>query len=233
MPESVFLQVEISRKSIMKKRIKCSYKLPSTIPKSGQWTERLWLVVFVLLVAGDPVQVGAVLLHLLCEGLLRATELSGDGAIGDALWVILPELNDGIGLWIKNAQSGKELLQQHTVSDDFLHRFATVRDIVAKGTVVIRERLIQRRDVACRVIFTADAVAVTFPNESVGAHAPAVILFLVADAVGFLIKRIVLRLCDRHLLAGAVNVDKIGFLIVVVFHKDFPPFDLHGMEETL
>ena len=64
-------------------------------------------MVWVLLVDGDPAKVGTVLLHLISEGLLRATELSGDGTVGDALWVILPKLNDGVGLRIKLAQAGK------------------------------------------------------------------------------------------------------------------------------
>jgi hypothetical protein len=36
------------------------------------------------------------------------------------------------------------------------------------------------------------------------------ILLLVADTVGFLIEGVVLSLGDRHLLAGATNVDEIG-----------------------
>jgi hypothetical protein len=68
---------------------------------------KLWFVVWVLLVAGDPAQVGAVLLHLIREGLLRATEFSCDGTVGDALRVILPKLDDGIGLRIKLTQSAK------------------------------------------------------------------------------------------------------------------------------
>ena len=70
----------------------------------------VWFVVLVLLVAGNPAQVSAILLHLIREGLLRATELSGDCPIEDALRMILPKLNDGIGLRIKLTQSGKELL---------------------------------------------------------------------------------------------------------------------------
>ena len=48
--------------------------------------------VLILLVAGNSAQVGAVLLHLISKGLLRATELSGDSTVGDALRMILPSI---------------------------------------------------------------------------------------------------------------------------------------------
>ncbi len=198
----------------------------------GQWPERVWFVVLVLLIASNPAQVGAILLHLIREGLLRATEFSCNGTVGDALRVILPKLDDGIGLRIKLTQSGKELLQQHAVGDDFLHRLTAVGNIVAEGAVAIRERLIQRSDVARRMIFAADAVAVTFPYEAVRTHAPAVILLFVADTVSFLIKGIVLFLGDRYLLAGAANVDEIGLLIVVVLHNESPPSAFAEMESS-
>ena len=56
-------------------------------------------MVLELLVAGDPAKVGAILLHLIREGLLRAAELSGNSAVGDAFRVILPELDDGCLLY--------------------------------------------------------------------------------------------------------------------------------------
>jgi hypothetical protein len=96
-------------------------------------------------------------------------------------------------------------------------RLAAVRNIITEGAVAIRERLIQRSNVACRVIFAADTVAVAFPDKAVRTHAPAVILLFVANTVSFLIERVVLFLGDRHLLAGAANVDEIGLLIVIVF----------------
>lgn len=113
-------------------------------PKKGLWPERLCFVVLILLVAGNSAQVGAVLLHLISKGLLRATELSGDSTVGDALRMILPKLNDCISLRVELTQSCKKLLQQHTVSDDFLHRLTAVGNIVTEGAVAIRERLIQR-----------------------------------------------------------------------------------------
>ncbi len=189
-------------------------------------------MVLTLLVAGDPAKVGTILLHLICEGLLRATEFSGDGAVGDTLRMILPKLDDGIGLRIEFTQSGKELLQKHAVGDDFLHLLAAVGDIVAEGAVAVRKRLIQRSDVASRVILAAYAIAVAFPDEAVRAHAPSVILLLVADAVGFLIESVVLRLADRYLLAGATNIDEIGFLIVAVLHNESPPSAFAEMESS-
>ncbi len=198
----------------------------------GQWPERVWFVVLVLLIAGNPAQVGAILLHLIREGLLRATEFSCNSTVGDALRVILPKLNDGISLWVELAQSGKELLQQHAVGDDFLHRLAAVGNIVTEGAVAIRERLIQRSNVTCCMVFAADAVAVTFPDEAVRTHAPAVILFLVTNTVGFLIEGVVLFLSDRHLFAGASNVDKIGLLIVIVLHNESPPSAFAEMESS-
>ena len=114
-----------------------------------------------------------------------------------------------------------------TVGDDFLHRLTAVRNIVAKGAIAIRERLIQRSDVTCCMVFAADAVTVALPDETVRAHAPAVILLLVADAVGFLIEGVVLRLGDRHLRAGAANVDEIGLLftlVVILFHNETSKF---------
>jgi hypothetical protein len=50
-----------------------------------------------------------------------------------------------------------------------------------------------------------------------------VILLFVANTVGFLIERVVLSFGDRHFLAGASNVDKIGLLIVIVLHNESPP----------
>lgn len=199
-------------------------KISGHHPRMGQWPERLWFVVFVLLVAGDPAQVSAVFFHLIRESLLRATELSGDGAVGDTLRMILPKLNDGIGLRAELTQSCKELLQQHTVGDDLIHRLTAIRDIVAEGTVAIRERLVQRSDVTCPVIFVADTVADVFPNEAVRAHTPAVLLLLVLDAVGFLIKGILLLLGDRYLLPSAANVDKVSFLIFIVLHDKTSDF---------
>ncbi len=73
------------------------------------------------------------------------------------------------------------------------------------------------------MVFAADAVTVALPDEAVRTHAPAVILLFVADTVGFLIERVVLRLGDRHLLAGTANVNEIGLLIVIVLHNESPP----------
>lgn len=92
-------------------------------------------MVLVLLIAGNPAQVGAILLHLIREGLLRATEFSCNSTVGDALRVILPKLDDGIGFRVKLTQSGKELLQQHAVGDDFFHRLTAVGNIVTEGAV--------------------------------------------------------------------------------------------------
>ena len=189
-------------------------------------------MVFVLLVVCDPAKVSTILLHLIREGLLRATELSGDCPVGDSLRVILPKLNDCISLRVELTQSGKELLQQHTVGDDFIHRLAVVRDIVTEGTVAIRARLIQRSGIACRVIFAADTVTVAFPDEAVRAHTPAVILLLVVDAVSFLIEGVVLFPGDRHPLASAANVDEIVLLIVVVLHNKSPPSAFAEMESS-
>ena len=53
------------------------------------------------------------------------------------------------------------------------------------------------------------------------------ILFLVADTVSFFIESVVLRLADRHLLAGAANVDKIGLLftfVFIIFHVETSKF---------
>jgi len=154
----------------------------------------MWFVVFVLLIAADPTKIGAVLLHLVSKGLLRTTELSCNGTVGDTLRVILPKLDDGIGLRVEFTQTCKELLQQHTVGYDFIHRFAVVRDIIAECAVAVRERLIQRCGVTCRVVFTADAIAVALPYKAVRTHAPAVILLLVANTVSFLIEGVVLCL---------------------------------------
>lgn len=181
-------------------------------------------MVLILLIASDPAKVGAILLHLVSEGLLRATEFSCNSTVGDALRVILPKLDDGIGFRVKLTQSGKELLQQHAVGDNFLHRLTAVRNIVAKGAVAIREWLIQRSNIACRVILAADTVAVAFPDEAVGTHAPAVILLFVANTVSFLIEGVVLFLGDRHLLAGAANVNKVSLLIFIVLHDKTSDF---------
>ena len=54
----------------------------------------MWFVVFILLIAADPTKIGAVLLHLVSKGLLRTTELSCNGTVGDTLRMILPKLND-------------------------------------------------------------------------------------------------------------------------------------------
>jgi len=69
------------------------------------------------------------------------------------------------------------------------------------------------------VVFASDAVAVALLYKAVRAHTPAMILFLVADTVGFLIESVVLCLADRHLLAGTADVDEIGLLIVFVLHE--------------
>lgn len=82
------------------------------------------------------------------------------------------------------------------------------------------------------MVFAADAVAVTFPDEAVRTHAPAVILLFVANTVGFLIERVVLSFGDRHFLAGASNVDKIGLLIVIVLHNESPPSAFAEMESS-
>jgi hypothetical protein len=78
------------------------------------------------------------------------------------------------------------------------------------------------------VIFAVEAITVTFPDEAIGTHTPAVILLLVADAVGFLIESVVLCLADRHLLAGAANVDEISLLftiIFIIFHVETSSFE--------
>ena len=54
----------------------------------------------------------------------------------------------------------------------------------------------------------------------------------VADTVGFLIERVVLRLGDRNLLGSAANVDEIGLLIVVVLHNESPPSAFAEMESS-
>ena len=58
------------------------------------------------------------------------------------------------------------------------------------------------------------------------------ILLFVADTVGFLIERVVLRLGDRNLLGSAANVDEIGLLIVVVLHNESPPSAFAEMESS-
>ena len=166
-------------------------------------------MVLVLLIASNPAKVGAILLHLIREGLLRTTKFSCNGAVGNTLRVILPKLDDGIGIRVEFTQSCKELLQKHTVGDDFINRFAFVRNVITDCAVAIRERLIQRSDIACRVIFTADTVTVAFPDEAVRTPASPVILLFVTNTVGFLIESVVLSLGDRHLLAGATNVNEI------------------------
>lgn len=82
------------------------------------------------------------------------------------------------------------------------------------------------------MVFTTDAITVTFPDEAVRTHAPAVILLFVANTVGFLIEGVVLFLGDRHLLACASNVDEIGLLIVVVLHNESPPLAFAEMESS-
>ena len=129
-------------------------------------------------------------------------------------------------------QSGTDLLQQHAVGDDFVQRLTAVGNIVTEGAVAIREWLIQRSNVTCCVVFAADTVTVALPDEAVGTHAPAVILFLVANTVGFLIERVVLFLGDRYFLASAANVDKIGLLIVIVLHNESPPSAFAEMESS-
>ena len=198
-------------------------KVPTTIQKQDSGRKD-GLYYISRLVTANLAKLGAILLHLVSKGALRSAEGFGDLTVGDTFRVILPKLNDGIGLRVELTQAGKELLQQHTVCDDFIHRLAAVGDIVAEGTVAVRKRLIQRSDVARRVIFAAYAIAVAFPDEAVRAHAPAVILLLVADAVGFLIESIVLRLGDWHFLAGAANVNEIGLLIVVILHNETSGF---------
>ena len=58
------------------------------------------------------------------------------------------------------------------------------------------------------------------------------ILFLVTDAVSFLIKGVVLRFGNRYFLAGAANVNEIGLLIVVVLHNESPPSAFAEMESS-
>ena len=82
------------------------------------------------------------------------------------------------------------------------------------------------------MVFAADTVTVALPDEAVGTHAPAVILLFVANTVGFLIERVVLRLGDRNLLGSAANVDEIGLLIVVVLHNESPPSAFAEMESS-
>ena len=124
-------------------------------------------MVLVLLITGNPAQVGAILLHLIREGLLRATEFSCNGTVGDTLRVILPKLDDGIGFRVKLTQSGKELLQQHAVGDDFFHRLTAIGNIITEGAIAIRERLNKRSYVTCRMIFADDTVDVAFLDEAV------------------------------------------------------------------
>ena len=82
------------------------------------------------------------------------------------------------------------------------------------------------------MIFTVKAVAIAAPYEAIWAHAPAVILFLVTDAVGFLIEGVVLFLGDRDLFAGAVNVNKVSLLIVIVLHNESLPSAFAEMESS-
>lgn len=149
-----------------------------------------------------------------------------------ALRMIIPKLNDGVGFRVELTQSGKELLQQHAVCDNILHRLAAVGNIVTEGAVAVRERLIQRGDVACRMILAADTIPSTLPDEAVRAHTPAVVLLLVTDAGRFSIEGIVLLLCDRNLLTGVADVDEIGFLIVAVLHNESPPSAFAEMESS-
>jgi hypothetical protein len=86
------------------------FRPPSEV---GQWPEScgswygILLVVSVILL-----KVSTVLFHLIREGLLRTTEFSCDGSVGDAFRVILPKLDNGIGFRIKFTETSKELLQQ-------------------------------------------------------------------------------------------------------------------------
>ena len=92
--------------------------------------------------------------------------------------------------------------------------------------------MIQRGDVACSMVFAVKALAITFPNEAIRTHASAVILFFVTDAIGFLIEGVVLFLGDRDLFAGAVNVNKVSLLIVIVLHNESLPSAFAEMESS-
>ena len=82
------------------------------------------------------------------------------------------------------------------------------------------------------MIFTVKAVAIASPYEAIWAHAPAVVLLLVANAVGFLIEGVVLFLGDRDLFAGATNVNKVSLLVVIVLHNESPPSAFAEMESS-
>lgn len=187
----------------------------------------VWFVALVLLVAADPAKVGPVFLHLIREGLLRATEFSCDGSVGDAFRMILPELDNSIRFRIKFTETSEELLKQHAVCDDLVHRLAGIQDIIAEGAAAVRERLIQRSGISGSVVFTVEADTVTHPYEAIRAHAASVILLLMADTVSFFIEGVVLRLGDRNLFTGAANVDEIGLLftlVVILFHNETSKF---------
>ena len=157
-------------------------------------------------------------LHLVGERALRASEGFRNLAVRD-LRIVETHLNNAVCVRIKLTEACDEVLQQIAVSVDIFNKRSAVRNVIAESTVAVWKRLIQRCDVACNVIFAVDTVTAARPNEAVRAHAPAVILLLMADAVGFLIESVVLRLGDRHLLAGAANVDEIGLLVVISLHE--------------
>ena len=168
-------------------------------------------------------------------------------AVDFGLFLLLPEAENLIGngvvvllvvclldkLFLQFFQPSLDAVRREGVSADFVNWLAAVRNIIAEGTVAVREWLIQRCCVTSSVVFTSDAVAVALPYKTVRAHAPAVILLLVADAVSFLIEGVVLYLRDRYLLTGTANVDEIGLLIDIDLNNKTSDFRVVPEPEVL
>ena len=163
-------------------------------------------------------KLGVVALHLVGKGALRATEGFRNLTIRN-LRIVEAHLDNAVCVRVKLTETGNEVLQQIAVSVDIFYRRFAVRDVIAEGTVAIRERLVEGDSIGS-VILTQIALTITFPKIMLRAHAATVILFPVANTPDLRVKGSVLFLCDRREcdFGGVLRVTKwIETLVVVIF----------------
>nr|DAT74197.1 MAG TPA: hypothetical protein [Caudoviricetes sp.] len=181
--------------------------------KAGQWPERLCILLVLFLM-----KFRVITLHLVCKCALRTTEGFRDLAVRD-FRIVEAHLNDAICIRIKLSETCDETLQQVTVSNNIFYRRSAVRNVIAEGTVAIRERLIKRSGVWC-VILAQITLSVAFPEIAMRAHAATMILLALLCCPDIRVESTVLFLCDRGEcdLKGILRVTKwIETLIIIVF----------------
>ena len=172
--------------------------------------------------APDAPKLGAVLLHLVCEGALGPTKGLGNGAVGD-IPVCLPHSDDGVRVRVKLTQTGEEAVEQVAVSHDALDGRGLVLNHVQHGVLaVLTDGNIQRSHVAGATVLADEAVSVTDPDFTLRADALPVGLRLHADAGCLAVVGVADFLGNGNLGLGAAVVDEGLVFFRVVFHKSTP-----------